>query len=700
MRADLQTYRNAASVSVKGLLLQVLVASVLAVYGFWAKDPAALTGAFFTGIGALAWLTLWVLYDQHRRERIEAMELEALSASGAAESSVFETREDFRPAARRLAGLYKFFVPTNSILMGLLLVGLGLWRFMAATGAKAPAATDKGGWAMGIGLAIGAVGFVSARYVAGLSKQAVWSNLRGGAAWIMGASLTGILIAVAQFMHAVGEDVGVAVLPRVLAVTAGLIGAETFFNFVLAIYRPRRAGELPRPAFDSNLLALFAVPDRVVRSIGGAISYQLGFDVTSGWMYQLLSRRLPLLAALGAVIVWGLTSIAVVEPHQRAMVLRFGRPVRTDVGPGLHFKAPWPIDSVYVPEFLVKDASGKKTVQDRTATGLRRVELGTLPPATMEPILWTNDHIGAEVWQYVRIGAGGGGGGGITDIASVSAEIPMQFTVKDVLVYDLLGPPDHRDEYLRVIAQREVTRFFQSVSLDEVLGGDRAALSARLRENVQAALDRLNPDERGVPRGAGVEIAFLGITGAHPPKEAAPSFETPVQAAQRREANITSAQTDAAVRLTSVAGSRDLAETIVREITAYDALSEEGSRLAPGGPEAAALSARLVEQEIKITNLLSGAGGSAAAVLAEAKASRWTKHMSARREAARYEGQLARYEAAPRVFMVREYFRTFGEIMKNSRLYIVPDNVRDPRYDLDVTDKELALDIFRKPDAQ
>ena len=179
------------------------------------------------------------------------------------------------------------------------------------------------------------------------------------------------------------DYVGTDTFVKHLAITASafmvLIGLETFVNFVLAVYRPRRAGESPRPAFDSNVLALFATPDRVIKSVGGAISYQLGFDVTKGWLWQLLSRRMPLLLGVGLIVLWLLTSIVTVEPHQRAMILRWGRPVQSDVAPGLHFKAPWPIDTVYVPEYYTKDDKGRLRLQDRTVTGLRRVELGTNP---------------------------------------------------------------------------------------------------------------------------------------------------------------------------------------------------------------------------------------------------------------------------------------------------------------------------------
>ncbi|MGC8159923.1 hypothetical protein ACP3WZ_25700, partial [Salmonella enterica] len=81
-----------------------------------------------------------------------------------------------------------------------------------------------------------------------------------------------------------------------------VFGVEVFVNFVLDIYRPRKAGESPRPAFNSPLLGLVASPETVARSINEAINYQLGYDVSGTWLYRLLSRAAaPLI--LGGLLI-------------------------------------------------------------------------------------------------------------------------------------------------------------------------------------------------------------------------------------------------------------------------------------------------------------------------------------------------------------------------------------------------------------
>ena len=76
-----------------------------------------------------------------------------------------------------------------------------------------------------------------------------------------------------------------------------------------------------------------------MRSIQEAVDFQFGFDVTGSWGWRLLTRRLPLLLAVGVLTLAGLSSLQVVEPSQQGVRLRFGEPV-TDapLNSGLHFK--------------------------------------------------------------------------------------------------------------------------------------------------------------------------------------------------------------------------------------------------------------------------------------------------------------------------------------------------------------------------
>ncbi len=437
MRADYLTYQRARSESIRGLALQLILAFALVIYAAMSRDTAAWTAAIYLGVGALGWLCLCIVFDQHRRERIEAMEVDAMSTSPVAGSSVFEKTEEFRPAAQRLAVLHRYFLPTASLVMGAILVLTGLWRFSVGASTLSPDTympvgqtfNSNAGWALGLGLVMAATGFMFARYTATMAKQSAWANLRAGAAFSVGAAVLGMAMSVAHFVDFVGPDVLVRYLQVAFPVLMVVLGVEIFINFVLGVYRPRKPGETPRPAFDSRLLSFVAAPDKIAQSISEAINYQLGFDVTSGWFYKLLTKWLMPLTIFGLLIIWGLSCLVIVQPHQRAIVLRFGKPVgEGDIGPGAHFKLPWPMESVYVPEYFTRDDKGRMEVTDHTTTGVRTLDLGTTTPGTKDPILWTNEHAGQEIFQFVRASAvdqGQSGSGDLADMAMVSVEMPL-----------------------------------------------------------------------------------------------------------------------------------------------------------------------------------------------------------------------------------------------------------------------------------
>lgn len=696
MKADYLTYRKATSVSVLGLVLQTIQAVLLLVYGLLHGDSGVISGFFIVVCGVPVWLSLAVVFDQHRRERIEAFEAETLARGGG--SSVFDAGGDeFRAANRRLAVLYKFFLPAVSLFVAAVLLTLGLFRIKGEGIHLDERAhsnlSDPDGWAIALGLGLGVVGFIFARFVSGMAKQPAWANLRGGAAYAVASSLIGVALTVAHFVDYAGPDSVRRYLPIVLAGAMAVMGAEIILNFVLDLYRPRKQGETPRPAYDSRILAFIAAPDRIAQSISEAINYQLGFNVSSSWFYQLVSRRLGVLVLVGALVVWGLSALTVIQPHQRGMVLRYGSYTR-EIGPGINFKLPWPIEQVEIPEYTRKDLDKPRELVGYTSTGVRLLDLGSPPPANSTgAILWTNDHVGEEIFQIVQpsriesVTAGAvdtGGKRADAGVALVSVEIPMYYSVRDVKLFDEFAAPDMRDDMLAAVARRAILQYLSHRSVDEVVGGDRTKMNESIRAAVQESFDRLNPGPDGAARGVGIEVQFVGVTNAHPNKAVSQSFEKVVQADRKTEAKLETARRDEIETLTKVVGSTELARQIGEEIQALEKMQTEASGDA----------GTIKERELKIQQLLEQAGGSAAVLIAEAKAERWTRHMGERGRASRFAGQSASYRAAPLVYQAGEYFQALREAMAGARVYIVSDKVPDFRVQANLEDVDTGVGTF------
>ncbi|MEC8321453.1 MAG: hypothetical protein VX012_08585, partial [Planctomycetota bacterium] len=354
MRTDHLAYQQATRVAGFGLLLQLAIGLVMLVYGVVFSDSSFTIASMPILCGLVVWASLVVIFHQHRLERLEALERDELAADrGGDDATGIFAEGGTDVAARRLRLMHTWLMPGASLLLAGLLITMGWWTLawfasLDDTDRQVVPFTEgpNRGWQLSITLGLALVAFIFSRFVAGMAARPAWSNLRGGAGHMVGNAL--VLFAVA-----VGIAFGFFDNPTVLeGISYGLgiymllVAAEILLNFVLNLYRPRRPGETPRPAFDSRVLSLFAAPDSIVRSINEAVNYQFGFDITSSWGYQLLLRSFAWLLVFAFVILVGLSSIVVVEPGEQAVRLRGGRIVGEVQQGSLFFKLPWPLETV------------------------------------------------------------------------------------------------------------------------------------------------------------------------------------------------------------------------------------------------------------------------------------------------------------------------------------------------------------------
>ncbi|MBL0870819.1 MAG: hypothetical protein IBJ18_09620 [Phycisphaerales bacterium] len=656
MKPDYLSYSRATSVAVLGLVIQLLMGIGLLIYSVLGKDHTATSGAYAVLLGAAVWLILAIVFDQHRRERIEALEAEQLdSAQG---GSVFASSGDeLKVAARRLAWMHKFLVPGFSVLLAIVLLALAYWRINDASGRMTydKAGLDQfikppnRGWAIAVGLGLGVVGFIFARFVSGMAKQKVWANLRGGAAYAVLASVIGLAMSAGHFTDMAGRDDVLRYLQIIIPGLAGFLGIEIFVNLLLNLYRPRKPGEVPRAAFDSPVLGFVASPDRIAKSIGGAISYQVGIDVTGTWAYKLVARTALPLLLMGAAVIWLLTCVAVVDTNERGIRVRNGTAYGA-LEPGLYFKLPWPFESI-----------------DRTpVTDMREVELATpAAPADVKALLWTNDHKVKETYAVLRAARAGtvpgatqanavGGSTPSAELALIAVRVPMRYRISDVEKWERFATPSTREDLVKSMAQREVMLELARYNDEEIIGAGRAKAGEQILKRVQASFDSAE---------AGIEVLYAGIESVHPQKEVATEFEKIVQGKKAREELVETGRTQAIQSITRAVGSLELGNTIAKELRQLEKLTREKAE------------AKLIaEQTAKVEQLIISAGGEAASTLATARATRWAKHMRQRGQALAYGGRLAAFNANPTLYKAQLYFDMLKEELADSRVYIVPDN--------------------------
>ncbi len=675
MRTDHTTYQTATRVSAAGLALQLIIGLVIFLFGLATHDNVAYAVGLYMFMGLPVWLTLVLLFHQHRLERIEAIEAEQIESQTERSSSIFNaTDSDLNMAARRLRWMHQFLVPAMSIVTAIGLLVLGYWQWGYLTRRVGSEATTSLGmvskgaapWGLAITAFVAIGCFIFSRYVSGMSHQKAWRNLRAGATVIVGSALAAGALAVAFALKIVGKDSGLEILAYVVPLFVGLGGAEIAVNFVLNLYRPRQAGEFPRPAFDSRILNLVAAPDNVAKSISDTINYQFGFEVTSTWAYRLLARSLWALAAFCFVVYIALSCASIVRPDEQAIITSFGRLARDgQVYPsGPVFKWPWESVEAH-PVFQVQRIRIGKEISDPKGAILWDGSHTTVPedlvivgPTRMLDSSSEGETPDGQADQVAR------------SFSLLNLEVPIQYRIKEGKdnngEYGLLnyvnfisGQERNRKDYILALATRVITQRTASLSIDDVLGSMRSNLAYDLKTLLQVELDRQN---------AGIEVIFVGVSGIHPPKDVAPTFEEVLKAREIREAALQAANGEAIRQLATVAGSEEKARRIAREIETLENMVNDG--VATTDPE-------FMTRTEELERLLVEAGGDAAKTLLQAQADRWVVHMDAWARYIQQDSQYAAYEASPELYMAREYLQRMSAALAKTRLFITSPGVNN-----------------------
>lgn len=685
MSGDFNTYKRAASHCILGLIFQSVFGVGLLVYGIVGREPTAITGSIFALVGIVPWIVLLILYDQHRRERIEAMEAEAFAATDAATSSVFDEAEGgLRVAGRRLKLIRTVAVPAVGLVFGAALILAGVLRIGPGRALANPdefVAPPHELVGLTLGLAIAVLGFMFSRYTAGMAKRPAWQALQGGATIAAGTGLFGLLVGAGHVVDQLGSNDVIRAMLYVSPILLVVFGAESILNFLLELYRPRKPDEVFRPPFASRLLGPVASPEVVAESVSGAIDYQFGYEVSRSWMYRLLTRRAWMLILAAAVVLWGMSSVVVVRPDQTGIHTRFGRIVDANVQPGIHGKLPWPIDRIEIPGVYEFDEERVERLAGFSTSTVRTID-GASAPRTVETeaFLWTNLMAENESNMLVQPSRGELAAGSQVelgqDLSLLRVEVPVRYTVDDVEAWELFTQDGNHLDMLYRLTQKVVMQYLLRTRVDELLGPRRAEMAAEIRDRLEQEFIDANPKQNGEPV---VRILSVGVSGVAPPASVALQFGQVVEQEQKYQAQLNAAQAEAIRSLTQAVGSVELADEIVAEIEALDRLqSRRGTEVDE------ALEAEIVEQELKIDRLLAEAGGQAASLIAEAQAQRWERHMGQWGEAQLAMGQSVADRANREYFRAQLYLERFFGALDGKRIMIVPGG-RNVSIDVDLS---------------
>ncbi len=266
---------------------------------------------------------------------------------------------------------------------------------------------------------------------------------------------------------------------------------------------------------------------------------RLDFDEGLHW----LSHRWRAVLA-GALLLllagWGLSGLTVVGPDEVAVVRRFGRPLPKDLGPGLSWRWPWPVE---------------------TATRISPARINTLEIGFRSQ---GGSAAGASSWSSEH----GAGGEGQRDDESVmitgdnqllEVQVSVRYVVDRPRVY--LFEVGDAPGILRNAAESVLREIVAGRRMADLLTGDRAGVQA-------LALARLKERcaEYG-PEGLGVQIEGLSLHDLHPPKVVVGNYYDVTREVERKTKLINEAQAER---------TRDLGAQKTRSVRAVREAEVEG----------------------------------------------------------------------------------------------------------------------------
>lgn len=530
--------RNIQKSGLVNLVISLLAGVAAFIVARYTNSLAGVVSVLFLGLGTMSAAVSWFQMRLEQSEKLERLEFEELARIHG-DSALFETRDsEVFPAQRSREQFERFFVPIFTVLLCLAEAGGAyfFWKWLSGTSVSVNLKQPMAGLFVFFLLAL--VLFLVGRFSATYARIEGERLLRPSASYLLlnavlcavvGAGIIGVQ---ARFPRA---DLFVA---RVLCGLLALVGIETLIALVLEMYRPRVKGKQGRPLYDSRLVGLLGQPEGLITTAAQAIDYQFGFKVSETWFYRFFERAILWLVPLQILLLLLSTGLVIVEPGEQALLEHFGKPVesRPVLGPGPHFKWPWPVDRIY----------RYRTEQVQT------FDVGfTNEGEQNEPaVLWTVAHskednfLVANREPAVAGGTNQPAGKRTPPVSLVTGSIPVLYQITNVV--DWAYQNEDAPSLLQDLGTREIVRYLAGADLSDLMSSGRLEASRALAQRIQAASDEHH---------LGARIVEVALADVHPPVKVAPDYEKVVAATQLKEAKILAARADE-IKTNALAGAQ------------------------------------------------------------------------------------------------------------------------------------------------
>ena len=255
-----------------------------------------------------------------------------------------------------------------------------------------------------------------------------------------------------------------------------------------------------------------------------------------------------------AILIWSVSGVTAVGLDEAVLVRRFGA-LREPLGPGLHVRCPWPIETLtrYRPgePRIVPLGFRRASPGDTLDTEITVAEQARLRGGEAADLGWESAH-GVEFDRLADESTYATGDGNLVELLATA-----RVKLTDPAAYFLASADP--DSLVRAAAESCLRERVAASAFGPLLTGGRSRLELDSAESLRGRL----------PAGLGVEVIDVTVHDLHPPAEVAASFHEVAAALQRRDR----AGNEASAAATRTRASAAIvAERLRRESTA-DALA-------------------------------------------------------------------------------------------------------------------------------
>jgi Cu+-exporting ATPase len=229
----------------------------------------------------------------------------------------------------------------------------------------------------------------------------------------------------------------------------------------------------------------------------------------------------PALAVLFVLVLAGMAAsgMTVIGPDEIGIVRRFGRPLPEDLGPGLHWRWPWPVETVsrVQPQRVFTVEVGFRTIAGSGQSAAPRV--------------WSSTHSGDGLLRMPEEAVMMTGDGTLLEM-----QCSVRYVIADPRAY-LFETADPAS-LLRSAAESVLRETVAAQGFAELLTSDRGRLQ-------QQALKRLQQRCREYgPHGMGIAVEGVALHEVHPPQEVVDAYHNVTRAMEQRDRRINEARAD------------------------------------------------------------------------------------------------------------------------------------------------------------